>query len=128
MGRPSSPQGHPHGVGPTPEQVLGVKQRIVRTAAGMEAGEIELFEGCRKLADLRFGLDDEELDDPDMSVFQAIDSELDAYPFGPSRERWAPEFLADLDARKADYLERVRDTVLSACRAVRLKWAGPNGP
>jgi hypothetical protein len=112
-----------NGVGPTPQEVLDAKRLIVETASRIEAGTVDLFAGCRRMAELRLGLDNATIGDSDMAVFVAIDSELDAYPFGPSREHWAPDILAERDARRDAYLERVRDTMLTACRAVRLKWS-----
>jgi hypothetical protein len=109
-------------VGPTPEEALKAKRRIVELATEMEAGTEDLLIGCRKMAQLRMGLDDGTMDDGDMAIFVAIDSELDAYPFGASRMYWAPDVLAEKDARRDAYLERIRETILTACRAVRLKW------
>lgn len=113
-------------VGPKTADVLHVKRRIVEMATHMEGGEIDLFEGYRRIAELRMGLDDETIDDPDVTTFVAIDSELDVYPMGPSRAHWAPEALAEKDRQRAQYLERVRDELLRACREVRLKWASEN--
>ncbi len=91
-------------------------------ALRMENGEVDLFSGSRRIAELRGGLEDEQLDDPDLTTFVAIDSEIDAYPTGESRSRWAADVLAEKDRQRAAYLERVRDEVLRACRALIRKW------
>jgi len=113
-------------VRPEPADVLHVKRRIVEVATHMEGGEIDLLSGCRRIAELRMGLDDEEMNDPDITTFVAIDSELDGHPMGPGRAHWPTEALAEKDRQRAQYLERVRDEVLRACREIRLKWSIEN--
>jgi len=103
-------------------EAIDTKRKIVEIAARIEAGAEDLLVGCRKIAELRCDLDDGEIADPDIMVFVAVDSELDGYPFGSSRNHWAADVLAEKDARMNEYHELVRDVVLSACRAIRLKW------
>jgi hypothetical protein len=106
-----------------PADVPRVKRLMVELAAWMATGEVDLLAGCRRMAKLRAELDDETIDDPDVITFVEIDSELDAFPSGPSRAFWAPDLLAQKDKKKAEYLGRVRDDILRCCRNVLLKWS-----
>jgi hypothetical protein len=99
-----------------------LRREIARVATRVLADEMGLHEACREIARLRTGLADPEIDDPDLLIFVAVDSELDDVPLGGARERWAPEALAEKDAQAADYLARVRDRLLRACQSLSVRW------
>ncbi len=60
----------------------------------MLSGSLSYIEGARKLTRSRFAADLE--NDSDLIPFVVIDSEADAFPFGPVREHWHPEALVKL--------------------------------
>jgi hypothetical protein len=72
------------------------RREAAAVARGVLAGTRDPIVSARELARLRFsvGVND---DDPDFTCFVAIDSETDALPVGPERERWSAEALARLE-------------------------------
>jgi hypothetical protein len=68
------------------------------------SGERDILLAARELAALRVSADLPD-SDPDFTCFVAIDSEVDALPLGPVRERWSPEALQQKDGE----IERARN-------------------
>jgi hypothetical protein len=99
-----------------------VRQEIAGIANRLLLGELGLHEGCRTIAHLRTRLPDADIDDPDVLVFVGVDSELDAIPLGVARQRWDPVALAKKDQQAAEYLGRMREEILRACKALSLRW------
>jgi hypothetical protein len=102
-----------------------LRREIARVATRVLTGEMGLHEASREIARLRTGLTEPEIDDPDLLIFVAVDSELDDVPLGGARQRWAPEALAEKDAQAADYLARVSERLLRACQSLSVRW-GPS--
>jgi hypothetical protein len=96
-----------------------VKVEILRLAAAVVSGEIEIVEGCRLLVRL-FG-DAGLRNDPDALVIVGVESETDDIPVGSQRKYWNPTALEAKIAEKADYIATVRPLVLAACHALTTK-------
>lgn len=80
--------------------------------------QLGLQDGCRQLVALRHELASSDSADPDLLFVVGIDSDLEEFPLGPVRDRWAPGALAEVDRRRDERLERVREPLLAACRAL----------
>jgi hypothetical protein len=91
------------GEGFQPVEHSGSRAAAVAIAERVLRGELDFVTGARLLVDLR-GSVGVPSDDPDLLTFIGIDSETDALPIGPVRERWAPEALAE----KADAIDRAQ--------------------
>jgi hypothetical protein len=50
------------------------------------------------------------------AVFRGVASEIDELPLGQERERWLPAALEAKDRRRAEYLERCREEIVSASK------------
>jgi hypothetical protein len=89
---------------------------VIAIAEQMIAGGLDLIEGCRKLVPhLRaVGL----RDDPYAKAIVGVESETDEFPLGPERQNWDPAALAAKDLELAEYVARVREDVMVACRAI----------
>jgi hypothetical protein len=100
------------------------REKMASIANGVLGGEIGLWEGTRQLAHLSRSLSEAEASDPNVLVFVGVDSELDDFPIGSARERWAAEALADKDRQRDEYLRRARVAIESACRAIVARYSG----
>ncbi len=98
------------------------RRRIAAIAASMIEGQVELLEGCREVVRIRGALVEPDLDDPDLLVLVAVDSELDDVPTGLSRRQWEPAALTAKDVQRDDYLKAAAERLLDACRALAAKW------
>lgn len=90
---------------------------IGEVASQMLRREISFLEGIRKIVALRLeaGL----LEDPDVMVLVAIDSETDALPLGPQiTEHWQPQALAALRPQIDDAENWARAVGITACRSL----------
>ncbi len=102
----------------------------MEVAGGILRGDINLFVGCRRLADLAHDVVPDWTSDEDFAVFGVVASETDDYPIGAARMRWSSSALAREDAKIAEYEVAVSEQVLEACRNVlaRFTSAGSSGP
>ncbi len=82
----------------TPEVVAisRARRKAMSIARNVLAGVGDAILASRELRALRFSLGVGE-DDPDFTVFVAIDSETDSLPIGPDRALWSTEALARLE-------------------------------
>jgi hypothetical protein len=92
------------------------KIQILATVRGMLSGSINLVDGCDSIALLALQLDS--LWGDRLRMFQVIASECDEFPRGSARLEWAADSLAQRDLELARYTDRMRDTVLAACRQI----------
>lgn len=78
------------------EFTLSIRQQAVDTARAMLERQASFLAGARKLATLRH---DAEVDDndPDFTVFVAIESNTDELPIGAVRAHWHEDALARLE-------------------------------
>ncbi len=85
----------------------GVAQAII-------SGSVPLLEGVRLILPHLHA--DESICTPsDRKLFIGIGSETDNLPLGPVRKDWHPDSLPEKDRQIAEYTERVREVVTSAC-------------
>ncbi len=92
------------------------KAEVLRVAAGIVRGEIEMVDGARFLV-RRFG-DAGLRNDPDAVTIVGFESETDNLPVGSQRAYWNPDALVAKDAQREAYVARVGATVLAACQAL----------
>ncbi|MGO1077247.1 hypothetical protein [Inquilinus sp. CA228] len=100
------------------------KAAIARAAQDMLDGRLSYIEGARLI--LRLAAEAElSTHDDDILPFVGIDSETDAFPFGPVRERWNREALAKLQP-KIDRAEQwARELGRPYCQVLVARFAGP---
>lgn len=92
------------------------RAELVAVAEAMLCGNLHLIEGCRRICSLR-----REVADADNPVFLAIrgaESETDHFPLGELRGKYAPDYLARLDAEMNRYLAEAGEDILTACREI----------
>jgi hypothetical protein len=77
-------------------------------------GKTHPIEACRIVVSLRRSFPDPQ--DSDLLILVGIESETDDLPVGEVRDRWAPDVLARKDVEMKEYLTRVEETLLNACR------------
>src|SRR6185437_16374320 len=95
------------------------KEEILRVAAGIVSGEMEIVEGCRLLVS---HLGDAGLrNDPDAITVVGFESETDNFPVGSQRAYWNPTALAAKDAAREAYVAAAGTAVLAACQALMAK-------
>lgn len=99
------------------EYVLSARARAVEACAAILAGKLDVLEGCRLLASLRWEVKVDELDE-DFVAFAAISSEVDALPIGEVRQHWAPEALAELEPDIQSATAWALPQAVVACRSV----------
>lgn len=92
------------------------RQTALQVAHGMLAGNVPLIEGCQTLARLR--IDAEIPPSEAFNVFRAVDSETDGFPHENMRHEYAPELLAQLDAKVSRILARDTPIIMESCREV----------
>jgi hypothetical protein len=95
------------------------KMEVLRLAATVVNGELEMIHGCRLLVS-HFG-DAGLRDDPDALVIVGVESETDDLPVADQREYWNQPALAVKIAAKEEYIATVRPMVIEACRALAAK-------
>jgi hypothetical protein len=88
--------------------------KALRIAHEMLVGRISLIEGCRKLVSL--GPEAEIPRSAAFLVITAVDSDTHDCPIGSIRAGFAPELLAQLDAKVSRILARDTPVILEACR------------
>lgn len=99
---------------------LAVEREIVSAARCIVENRCQLFEACRKIAELRW-----ELPDPDadlFDVFVAVACETEDLPIGEQRQYWNSESLKRKDAEGAEYEKQVRPVVLEAAKEVLARY------
>jgi hypothetical protein len=96
-------------------------RRVVARAGDLLAGRLGVIAAAQQLAKLRFWLRAD--DDPDFSVFTAINSESDHLPTGAERQHWATDALKDKDVEIRAIEEFYREDALEAARKLQAKYA-----
>jgi hypothetical protein len=96
------------------------RKQIASVAQAILDGRVEPQDGCREISRLQHQLSELEMHDEDLLVFVGIDSELDDCPTGLARQYWAPSALTEKDRQRDEYLHRVKDRLMKACRALAL--------
>ena len=99
------------------------RQTAVDLAGAMLRGDVSLFLGCRRLADLAHQIVPDWTEDADFVVFGGVADEVDDLPVGTERARWSLSALRREDAKIAQYESKVRDQVLAACRNVLTRFS-----
>ena len=91
-------------------------ERCVGLARAMAHAEVDLIEGGH---DLVSALRDAGLEhDPDALTLRGFCADTDAFPRHWVRHLWAADALAENDAKRERYIEKWRDKVVTACRAL----------
>lgn len=89
------------------------RRKMVAFAIALRDGDTDLISGVRGIMRWLCKLPDYEM--PMFLGIRGIESETDDYPIGEVRDKFAPEYLAELDAEMEDYINRVRDSLLQDC-------------
>jgi hypothetical protein len=82
-------------------EVSIARRRAATVARSALADTHDPILASRELSSLRFAVGVAN-DDPDFTVFVAVNSETDALPLGSERSQWSPEALARLEREVAD--------------------------
>lgn len=106
------------GINTTPGLV--VEREIVSAARCIVEDRCQLFEACRKIAELRWDLPDPDSDLFD--VFLAVACETEDLPIGSQRQYWNSESLKRKDAEGAEYEKQVRPAVLEAAQEILARY------
>ena len=96
------------------EYLADQRNRAVEVASRILEGSIGLTEGIRNL--LLFQKEMGRAKDPEFLFFAGIASETDDFPVGDARKNWNEIALKQKDADLKEYEDRIRPTVLDACR------------
>ena len=97
---------------------MSPREQIAAMAQAMLDGGVDLQDGCREICGLQHQLSKSEAHNKDLLVLVGVDSELDDCPIGAARQHWEPAALAAKDRQRDEYLRRVNDRLLNACRAL----------
>lgn len=100
------------------------RQRIAHLARSISMGEISILEGCRQVMLERGGLAAEDIQDADLMVLVAVESELEDVPSAEGRSLWAPDSLRIVDEQANAYLSTVQAEVVRSCQSLSERWAG----
>jgi Protein of unknown function (DUF2489) len=92
------------------------KAQLVSVARAMLEGQLDLIDGVRRLTKLRLDMPDPEWDAFD--GIRGVESETDDLPIGEERAFWNTKALAEKDADRQEYVEKVRRAVLEACARI----------
>lgn len=92
------------------------KIHILATLRGMLFGRIDVIDGCDCIVTLALQVDSPW--EEKLRLFKDVASECDEFPRGSARQEWEPDALARRDLELAQYTDRIRDRVLSACRGL----------
>lgn len=98
------------------------QREIAAIAARIADQSLAIPEGLREIVRLRHSLAEADRDDPDLLSLVGVESEIDEFPVGETRSRWAAEALAEQDRALNEYLGRARETLFAACRSLRSRW------
>jgi hypothetical protein len=105
-------------VGDLDSPTLSPRQQIAAVAQAILAGSVEPQEGCRNICVLQHRLSKTDARAEELRWVVGIDSDLDPYPLGAARQYWEPSALAEKDRQRDEYLRRVHDRLMKACRAL----------
>jgi len=99
-----------------------LSEKAVRIARSILDGSTPLVLGCKQLVGplAHLGV---HRDEPFVAI-TGVDTETDEFPVLPSeRAMWNKQRLAEKDAQLEAWLPEVRDSVMTACRAVIERFA-----
>lgn len=99
---------------------MSPREEIAAVAQAMLDGRVGLHAGCESIAGLRHQLPEPEANGNELNLFVGIASELDDCPVSSERQYWEPAALADKDRKRDEYLNRVKEDLLNACRALAM--------
>ncbi len=94
------------------------KIHILATLRGMLSGRINVVDGCDCITTMASQLDAPW--DDKLRIFEGIMSECDQFPRRSVRHEWERDALARKDLEMAQYADRIRETVLSACHELEM--------
>lgn len=97
---------------------MSSREHIAAVAQAMLDGRVELHAGCREICEQQHQLSMPDVHDKDLLFVVGVDSELAACPVGAARQYWEPTALAEKDRERDEYLCRVNDRLVTACRAL----------
>ena len=98
------------------EQKVKIESEIIEIVDKMMKNRIDLIEGCRKITSLQY-----QLNNPDdvFLFFRGIASETDDICLGEERSTCSIDYLVKLDLEKEEYLTKVKNRILDACKKVK---------
>ena len=94
------------------EYVAIQRRRVAELARQILAGEIDVLDGSRKIAELQNKLEVDD-SDQDLMAFVLVESETDNLPIGTEALNWSIEALA----RKEPELKRAREWAIQTVKA-----------
>ncbi len=77
------------------------------------SGEIDLANGAKEICALRLNVG--ESANEVFYAFRALESDLDRFPVGKTRQTWDSTALAILDAERGKILERMSPSIKESC-------------
>lgn len=94
------------------------KIHILATLRAMLSGRVNVVDGCDCITTMASQLDAPW--DDKLRIFEGIMSECDQFPRRSVRHEWERDALARKDLEMAQYADRIRETVLSACHELEM--------
>jgi hypothetical protein len=104
------------------EYVAMQRRRVGELARQILAGEIDVLDGSRKIAALRFEVEVEERDQ-DFIPFVAVESETDHLPIGVEAVNWSDEALVRKELELKQAREWAMETVHTECASLVARFA-----
>lgn len=101
------------------------KKDIVDTARAILSREMGIIEGCRKLVQLSWYMDERD-EEPWLSI-RGVESETEDVPVGEQRSLWNKDALAKLEARNDVYLKKIEDGIFEDCRDLIRRYSDTTG-
>ena len=96
--------------------------KIVSIAQSIINGQDNVIEAIRMMVYLLHQTP--HLDDENFFPIRGIESETDNYPLGKVRDNYAPDFLQRLDKETNEYLVKVHEPLVDACKKIVSKYGG----
>ena len=106
----------------TERTVVGALPAAAKVAKAILDGSVSLVSGSREIARLASGYQGRPNFSELFVPFCIFDERTFDLPVGRVREHWAPEALAQKDARLADVENDMREELLDACRGLIRDW------
>jgi len=98
------------------------KKKILNTAEQMINGDLNLIKGSRMISNLRGSLD--EVDSSVFDVFNVVSSDTETIPIDDDvRKNYGDEYLKQSDLEMKNYIEEMRNTIISACRKLKQQYS-----
>lgn len=91
---------------------------VANIVADVLAGRLDPLSGCRLLVRGQAEVPERIRTSLHFSVLVGIESEMDAFPLGDERKRWASEALAELDEERDEFMRTNLDALQAALHGI----------